>query len=119
MKRAGKGHNLMGNNAIRKRRKLSGHKKYSILEEWKKEDTKKGELLRREGLYSADIQRFEKISREGAIEALDKSRPGRYGKPDVPFSEYEALRQELVRKEAALCELATEFTILKKKVNGE
>jgi hypothetical protein len=109
----------MANNMIRKRRKLSGIKKYSILEEWRKEGTKKGELLRREGLYSADIQRFEQISREGAIEALDKSRPGRHGKPDVPFAEHEALRQELARKETALCELATEFTILKKKVNGE
>ena len=109
----------MANNMIRKRRKLSGIKKYTILEEWKREGAKKGELLRREGLYSADIQRFEKISREGAIEALDKSRPGRYGKSDVPFAEHEALRQELARKETALCELATEFTILKKKVNGE
>jgi len=109
----------MANNVIRKRKKLSGIKKYTILEEWKKEGTKKGELLRREGLYSADIQRYEKISREGAIEALGKSRPGRHGKPDVPFTEHDALRQELARKEAALCELATEFTILKKKVNGE
>ena len=109
----------MTNNAIRKRRKLSGIKKYSILEEWKNEGTKKGELLRREGLYSADIQRFEKISRDGAIEALNRSRPGRHGKPDVPFSEYEVLQRELARKEKALCELATEFTIFKKKVNGE
>lgn len=109
----------MVNESIRKRRKLPAEKKYAILEEFRLTNSPKAEILRREGLYSTDIQRFERIAREGAIAALGKSRPGRHGEQDVPFAQHEALKQELARKETALCELATEFTILKKKVNGE
>ena len=71
--------------------------------------------MRREGLYTTDIQRFDKIAKEGAIHALSKSKPGRPGKPDVPFEEHETVKRELARKNTALSELATEFTILKKK----
>ena len=77
--------------------------------------------MRREGLYSADLQRFDQIAREGAIKALGLSRPGRKKKieQDVTPEAYESLKRELARKEKALAELAIEFTILKKKVNGE
>jgi len=104
----------------RKRRKLSGEKKYILLEEFRSGSEKKSEILRREGLYSADIKRFEEIAKEGAIKALGESRPGRRKKQvDVPFKEHEKLKRDLERKEMALAELSVEFTILKKKVNGE
>ena len=107
-------------NKIRKRRKLPAEKKYAILEEVKQNTGTKAEILRREGLYSADIQRFDEIARAGAIKALGLSRPGRKKKieQDVTPEAYESLKRELVRKEKALAELAIEFTILKKKVNG-
>jgi transposase len=104
---------------IRKRRKLSPEKKFSILEELKHNPDSKAEILRREGLYSTDIQRFEEVAREGAIKALSRSRPGKKRQYEVPIEQYESLKKELERKEQALAEFAVEFTILKKKVNGE
>jgi integrase len=108
-------------NIIRQRRHLSAEKKYSILEEIKQDSSLKSEILRREGLYSADLQRFEDVARNGAIKALNESRPGRKRKnqKDVSFDEYESLLREIESKNQALVELALEFTVLKKKVNGE
>lgn len=104
----------------RKRRKLSGEKKYTIVEEFKQSSGNKSEILRREGLYGADIKRFEEIAKQGAIKALNESRPGRRKKDmDVSLEEHERLKRDLERKEKALAELSVEFTILKKKVNGE
>ncbi len=101
----------MTQNDVRKRRKLSGEKKYSILEELKRNSGCQSEILRREGLYSTDIQRYEEIAREGAIKALSQSRPGRKRKQDVPIQKHESLKRELNRREMALSELAIEFTI--------
>lgn len=105
----------------RKRRRLAAEKKYAILEEFKQNTVPKADLLRREGLYSADLQRFDQIARAGAIKALGQSYPGRRKKNEQEVSPeaYETLKRELERKEKALAELAIEFTILKKKVNGE
>jgi len=118
--RAEKDTNIM-QKPIRKRRKLPAEKKYAIVEEIKLNNGPKAEILRREGLYSADLSRFEEIAREGAIKALGQSHPGRkkkYAKEVTPEA-YESLKRELSRKEKALAELAIEFTILKKKVDGE
>jgi len=108
-------------NPVRKRRNIPAEKKYAIVEEVKRNKGPKAEILRREGLYSADLQRFEEIARDGAIKALGQSHPGRkkkYAEEATPEA-YEALKRELSRKEKALAELAIEFTILKKKVDGE
>jgi len=106
---------------VRKRRKLAAEKKYAILEEIKQNGNAKAEILRREGLYSTDIQRFEEVAKTGAIKALGQSRPGRMKKieDEMTPERYISLKEELLRKEKALAELAIEFTILKKKVNGE
>lgn len=108
-------------NKVRKRRKLAAEKKYAILEEVKQHGETKAEILRREGLYTTDLQRFEEIAREGAIKALGQSRPGRRKKleQEITPEAFESLKRELSRKEKALAELAIEFTILKKKVDGE
>ncbi len=104
----------------RKRRKLSGEKKYTLIEELKFSSGNKSEILRREGLYSADIKRFEDIAKEGAIKALNDSHPGRRKKQiDISMEEHDRLKRDLERKNKALAELSVEFTILKKKVNGE
>ena len=104
---------------VRKRKKLSAEKKYLILKEITANPEKKGEILRREGLYSTDIQRFEEAAHEGALKALKALRPGPKKAMEVPLKEHEALQRDLARKEMALAELSVEFTILKKKVNGE
>ena len=106
-------------NGIRKRRKLSGEKKYQILEEIKRNPEKKGEILRREGLYTGDIQRYEEIVRASGIKALSASRPGKQRLKEVTVESYEAMERDVAKKEKALAELSVEFLILKKKVNGE
>ena len=107
--------------SVRKRRILPAEKKYAILEEIRQNSGAKSEIMRREGLYSTDVQRYEELAREGAIKALGLSRPGRKKRheQDVSYEAHETLKRELDRKEKALAELAIEFTILKKKVNGE
>jgi hypothetical protein len=109
----------MTQTAVRTRRHIPAEKKYAILEELRQSTGNKSEILRREGLYTADVQRYETIAREGAIRALGLSRPGRKRYNEVSVSEHELLKKELARKDKALSEMAVEFTILKKKVNGE
>jgi hypothetical protein len=98
---------------------LPAEKKYAILEELRQNVGAKAEILRREGLYTTDVQRYEAIAREGAIRALGQSRPGRRRSNEVSVAEYESLKKELARKDKALSEMAVEFTIIKKKVDGE
>ena len=106
-------------NGPRKHRNLGAEKKYQILEETKRSPGKKGEILRREGLYSGDLRRYEEIVRVAGIKALGQSRPGKKRAYEVPVEQYESLQRDLARKEKALAELSVEFTVLKKKVNGE
>lgn len=105
--------------APRQRRKLSGEKKYQVLEEIKCNPGKRGEILRREGLYRNDIQRYEEIVRDAGIKALGQMRPGRKRPLEVPREKYEALEREHGVQEKTLAALTVEFMALKKKVNGE
>jgi len=102
----------------RRRRKLSAEKKYAILEEIRAFPNKKGEILRREGLYRSDIIRFEQVARDGAIKELKRSKPGRKRDEMVSLEEYDRLKNELKQKEKALAELSVEYMVLKKKENG-
>jgi hypothetical protein len=103
----------------RKRRNLSGEKKYQILEAIKRNPGKKSEILRREGLYRSDLKKYDEITREAGIKALGQMRPGKKRLQEVPIDRYEALKREHESKERALAELTVEFLALKKKVNGE
>ena len=105
--------------APRKRRNLSGEKKYQVLEEIKRNPGKKAEILRREGLYQNDIKRYEEITRDAGIKALGQMRPGKKRPREVPIEQHETLKREHDAKEKALAELTVEFLALKKKVNGE
>jgi transposase-like protein len=98
------------------RRKLSAEKKFQIYLEAQRNDQPTGDILRREGLYAADLTRIRDQVREGALERLS-ARPGK--RPQmVPRESYEALKQELEKKERALAEYAMELTIMQKKTNG-
>ena len=98
------------------RRKLSAEKKFQIYLEAQRSDQPTGDILRREGLYAADLTRIRDQVREGALERLS-ARPGK--RPQmVPLESYEALKQELEKKERALAEYAMELTIMQKKTNG-
>jgi hypothetical protein len=108
-----------GQSALRKRKHLSGEKKYLVLLEVKANPGKKGEILRREGLYQNDLKRYEDIAREASVKALGQMRPGKKRIHEVPVEQHELLQQEYTVQEKTLAALTVEFMALKKKVNGE
>jgi len=101
---------------IKVRRKLSAEKKFQIYLEAQRSDQPTGDILRREGLYAADLTRIRDQVREGALERLS-ARPGKKSRM-VTLESYEALKRELVDKERALAEHAVELTMMRKKTNG-
>lgn len=106
-------------NGCRQRRKLSGEKKYQVLEELKRNPGKQGEILRREGLYRSELIRYDEIVRVAGIKALGQMRPGKRRQLDVPVEQHESLKREYAIQEKTLASLTVEFMALKKKVNGE
>ncbi len=78
-----------------------------------------GEVLRKHGLYSSDLQLIRREIKEAALERLSRSRPGRQKATVVPVEERDQLKRELEEKEKALVELSVMFTTLQKKVNSE
>jgi hypothetical protein len=105
--------------AIRKRRHLSGEKKYQVLQEVKTNPGRKGEILRREGLYQNDLKRYDDIAKDASIKALGQMHPGKKRVQEVPVEQYESLKREHGIQEKTLAALTVEFMALKKKVNGE
>ena len=103
----------------RKRRHLSGEKKYQVLQEVKSSPGKKGEILRREGLFQGDFRRFDDIAKEASIKALGQMRPGKKRVLEVPVEQHELLKREYAIQEKTLAALSVDFMALKKKVNGE
>lgn len=103
----------------RKRKHLSGEKKYQVLLEVKSNPGKKGEILRREGLYQNDLKRYEDISRDASIKALGQMRPGKKKLQDIPVERHATLMREYAIQEKTLAALTVEFMVLKKKVNLE
>ena len=108
-----------GQQAPRKRKHLSGEKKYQVLLEVKSNPGKKGEILRREGLYQNDLKRYENIAKEASVKALGQMRPGKRRLQEVPVEQHESLMREFALQEKTLASLTVEFMALKKKVNGE
>ena len=107
------------NNGKKPKRKLRAEEKWQIYRECEKPGTKVGEILRKYGLYSSDLQNIRKMVKEGSLERLRQSRPGRKKVTTVSVKDYEALESELNRKDKALAEMTVMFTALKKKVNLE
>jgi hypothetical protein len=105
--------------APRKRRYLSGEKKYMVLEEVKCNPAKKVEILRREGLFRNDIRKYDEVVRVAGIKALGQMRPGKKRPLEVPAEQYESLKREHEAQEKTLAALTVEYMALKKKVNGE
>jgi transposase-like protein len=102
-----------------KRRKLhilSPEKKFQIFLESQDSKTPVGEILRREGIYSTDLNRIHQKVKEGALERL-ADRPG-IKRKTVSQDEYDALKLELEEKERALADLSVELAVLRKKTNG-
>ncbi len=108
-----------GQQVPRKRKHLSGEKKYQVLQEVRTNPGKKGEILRREGLYQNDLKRFDDVAKEASIKALGQMRPGKKRVLEVPAEQHELLKREYTIQEKTLAALTVEFMALKKKVNGE
>jgi len=106
-------------NGKKQKRRLSAEEKWEIYQECEKSGAKIGEVLRKYGLYSSDLQNIRRDVKEGALDRLRMSKPGRKKIASVPFEAHERLRKELEEKEKALAELSVIFTTLKKKVNLE
>ena len=100
----------------KKRRYFSPEKKFQIFLESQRGDTPVGEILRREGIYSTDLNRIRNKVKEGALEHL-AARPGAK-KKTVSQEDYDALKRELEEKERALADLSVELVVLRKKTNG-
>jgi transposase-like protein len=100
----------------KKRRYLSPEKKFQIFLESQRGEKPVGEILRREGIYSTDLNRIRQKVKEGALEHL-AARPGAK-KKTVSQEEYESLKHELEEKERALADLSVELAVLRKKTNG-
>ena len=107
------------NNGNKQKRRLSAEEKWQIYRECEQPGAKVGEILRKYGLYSSDLQNIRKMVKEGSLERLRQIRPGRKKVTTVSVKDYEELESELTRKEKALAEMTVMFTTLKKKVNLE
>jgi transposase-like protein len=106
-------------NGKKQRRRLTADEKWEIYQECEQPGAQIGEILRKRGLYSSDLQSIRKDVKEGALERLRMRKPGRKTITSVPVEEHEQLKKELAEKEKALAELSVIFTALKKKVNLE
>jgi len=106
-------------NGKKQKRRFSAEEKWQIYRECEQPGAKVGEILRKYGLYSSDLQNIRKRVKEGSLERLKQSRPGKRRVTTVPVREYEELERELAAKEKALAEMTVMFTALKKKVNLE
>ena len=95
-----------------RRRYLSAAKKFEIFVECSVPGAPVGEILRREGLYSADLARIRQQVEEGALERL-KQGPGRKKKV-MSLQEVEQLKRELQEKEKAMASIMVEYMALKK-----
>ena len=103
----------------KQKKRLSAEEKLQVYQECQQPDAKIGEILRKWGLYSSDLQNIRRTVEHSALEGPRQSRPGRKKIETVPLEEHERMLRDLAEKEKALAELSVLFTTLKKKVNLE
>jgi len=101
-----------------KRRALTAEKKLSIFLEACRCPGRVGEILRREGLYRAELARIRAVVEEAALSALRQVRPGRKPKASIPVDLHEALLREKETMEKVLVALTVENQALKKAWRG-
>jgi transposase-like protein len=104
--------------------KRNGRKKFGPEEKWRiyvetsVPGVQIGEVLRKYGMYPAELAKIRKQVEEGAKKELGRNKYRK--KPEsVDYNEYEKIKTELSAKEKALAEMGQEYLILKKKVNLE
>ena len=100
------------------KKKLSIEEKWRIYQETSVQDAPVGEILRKYGMYPAELTKIRQKVEEGAKKELGRNK---YLKKRmaVSYSEHEKLKRELEGKEKALAEMGQEYLLIKKKVNLE
>jgi len=100
------------------KKKLSTDEKWQIYLETSAPGAQVGEILRKHGLYPAELTKIRAQVEEGAKKELGRNK---YLKKrlDVNYNEHERVKADLAAKEKALAEMSQEYLILKKKVNLE
>ncbi len=102
---------------VRKRKHLSPEVKYQIYEEAMKAEGNGGigEVIRRYGIHSSDLQRIRRTVEEGAIQAF-RERKSR--KPKVSHDAHKGVLEENKRLEEIIVEQAAEISLLKKRTRS-
>lgn len=100
----------------RSHKKLSPQEKWQIFLETSIKDAPVGEILRRYGLYSANLTRIRRQVEAGALRELGESRNCKKAQT-VSYKEYAKLEAELSAKEKALAQMGEEYLLLKKRVS--
>ncbi len=93
----------------KKKRFLAPQEKYEIWMQLVRGETTITEAADRAGVDRATINRLRTVAREGALEALAQSRPGRRDKQRD--HELEASKAEVERLRTALAEMAVKLTL--------
>ena len=100
------------------RKKLSVEEKWRIYQETSVQDAPIGEILRKYGMYPAELSTIRKQVEEGAKKELGRNKYLKQ-KLDVNYNEHEKLKTELLGKEKALAEVSQGYLLIKKKGNLE
>ena len=103
---------------INGRKKLSIDEKWRIYQETSVKEAPIGEILRKYGMYPAELTKIRRQVEEGAKMELGRNKYLKK-KMDVSCGEHEKLKAELAGKEKALAEMSQEYLLIKKKVNLE
>ncbi len=95
--------------AGKKKRVLAPQEKYEIWMQLVRGESTVGDAAERARVDRSTVARLREVARQGALDALARSRPGRRDKQrDV---ELEAARAEVQRLRAALAEMAVKLTL--------
>jgi len=97
----------------KKKRFLAPQEKYEIWMQLVRGETTIGEAAERARVDRSTVAKLREVARQGALDALARSRPGRRDKlRDV---ELEAAEAEVERLRAALAEMAVRLTLVEGK----
>lgn len=99
----------------KRRKKLRPAEKWQIFMETSATGAPIGEILRRHGLYAAELTKIRQQVESGALKELSRNR--HIKKEPVPYEEHIRVKAELAAKEKALAQMGEEYLLLKKRVN--
>jgi transposase-like protein len=102
----------------RRRRSLSAQEKYQIWQQLLTGELSQREASERWNVDPTTIMRIRRVGREGALEALAQSKPGRRQGTGVEDAQLRAAREEIARLEETVKEQAIELVALRGKTRS-